>query len=86
MTHSVDFRQKVLDIRKWERLSYAEVATRFEVSVSSVFRLSICPDSKRTHSQHATKIDMVAYDRTLNKIQMHTSVNVPKIWVRTKVR
>ncbi|WP_316359079.1 hypothetical protein [Candidatus Neptunichlamydia sp. REUL1] len=37
MTYSLDFRKKVLSIRSKEKLSFAQVARRFGVSVNSVF-------------------------------------------------
>lgn len=40
MTYSLDFRSKVLKIRKTEDLSMAEVAKRFGVGLASVMRWS----------------------------------------------
>ena len=38
MTHSLDFRQKVLTIQKQERLTKAETAVRFGVGLASITR------------------------------------------------
>ena len=38
MAYSLDFRRKVLSIRKKEGLAIAEVAVRFDVGVASVTR------------------------------------------------
>lgn len=38
MAYSLDFRRKVLSVRKQEKLTIAEVASRFDVGVASVVR------------------------------------------------
>jgi len=60
MTYSIDFRKKVLDIRKQEKLSYAESAKRFGINAASIFRWSLRLEPQRTHSKHATKVNMEA--------------------------
>jgi transposase len=56
MTHSLDFRKKVLSIRAKEGLSFAQVAKRFGVSVNSVFLWSKNIEPKRTRNKAPTKI------------------------------
>ena len=58
MTYSLDFRQKVLKIKKQERLTQAEAAARFGVGVASIMRWGKCLEPKCTRSKPATKIDM----------------------------
>ena len=63
MTYSSDFRRKVLSVREKERLTIAQVATRFCVGVASVSRWVKNPDPKVTRNKPATKIDMDALSR-----------------------
>ena len=51
MTYALDFRKKVLDIRSKEALSFAKVATRFGVSVNSVFLWSKKLEAKLTKNR-----------------------------------
>ena len=60
MTYSRDFRRKIVEIRRTEKLSMALVAKRFGVSLASVMRWSKTPESKTTRHKPATKIDMEA--------------------------
>ncbi|WP_316357248.1 IS630 transposase-related protein [Candidatus Neptunichlamydia sp. REUL1] len=57
MTYSLDFRKKVLSIRSKEKLSFAQVARRFGVSVNSVFLWSKRLEPRRTKIRPAIKID-----------------------------
>ena len=57
MTYSLDFRKKVLSIRSTEKLSFAQVAKRFGVSVNSVFLWSKRLEPKRTKIRPTIKID-----------------------------
>ncbi|WP_316358956.1 hypothetical protein [Candidatus Neptunichlamydia sp. REUL1] len=57
MTYSLDFRKKVLSIRSKEKLSFAQVARRFGVSVNSVFLWSKRLKPRRTKIRPAIKID-----------------------------
>ena len=58
--YGLDFRSKVMEIRRREGLSMAAVAARFGVGVSSVMRWSKRLDPKVKRNKPATKIDMVA--------------------------
>ena len=60
MTYSLDFRRKVLSVRKKEGLTIAEVAARFCVGVASVTRWIKNPEPKTTRNKPATRIDMAA--------------------------
>jgi transcriptional regulator with XRE-family HTH domain len=59
MTYSLDFRRKVLSVRKKEGLTIAEVASRFDVGVASVTRWlkDIHP---KEHGFRQRKVDMGA--------------------------
>ena len=63
MTYSIDFRRKVLSVRKKERLTIAEVADRFCVGLASVTRWIQRPEPKRTRYKPATKIDRIKLAR-----------------------
>lgn len=56
MTYSIDFRKKVLAIKKKEGLSFSQIAKRFDVSVNSVFLWSKSLEPKRTKNKSPTKI------------------------------
>ena len=60
MTYSLDFRNKVLEIRRKEDLSMIEVARRFGIGVSRVMRWCKNLESKTTRNKPASKIDMDA--------------------------
>ena len=63
MTYSLDFRRKVLSVRKKEGLTIAEVACRFSVGIASVTRWLKKPEPCLTRNKAASKIDMVALQR-----------------------
>ena len=56
MTYSLDFRKKVLSIRNKEKLSFAQTAKRFGISVNSVFLWSKKVEPKQTKNRPAIKI------------------------------
>ena len=60
MTYSLDFRRKVLSVRKAEKLTIAQVAARFSVGIASVTRWIKEIKPKATRNKPATKIDMDA--------------------------
>jgi transposase len=60
MTYSLDFREKVLAIRKQEGLRLADVAVRFGVGIASVTRWCKHLEPQRTRNKPATKINMEA--------------------------
>lgn len=67
MTYSIDFRKKVLAIKAQENLSFVEVANRFGVGKSTVVRWSKRIEPQRTRNKPATKIDMVALAREIER-------------------
>ena len=67
MTYSLDFRKKVLSIRNKEKLSFAQVAKRFGVSVNSVFLWPKRLEPKRTKSRPAIKIDKEVLKEDIRK-------------------
>ena len=56
MTHSLDFRQKVLSVRQKEGLTLAEVAARFDVGLASVTRWCKRVEPQMARNKPATKI------------------------------
>jgi transposase len=67
MTYSSDFRRKVLSVREKEGLTIAQVAARFCVGIASVTRWIKNPDPKLTRNKPATKIDMEALARDVER-------------------
>jgi len=47
MTYSLDFRKKVLEVKKRENLTLKEVSSRFSVGIASVVRWSKTESPKR---------------------------------------
>ena len=61
MTYSLDFRKKVLAVKKRENLSFEQVAQRFDIgSKNTVFRWTKKLEPCETRNKPATKIDMDA--------------------------
>ncbi len=60
MTYPIQFRKKVLRVKEKEKLSFVEVAEKFHLSKTTVFKWSkeITPLGKR--NKKAKKIDMEA--------------------------
>ena len=67
MTYSKDFRQKVLRIKDQENLSFSKVAKRFGVARDTVFRWSKNIEAILKRHKPATKIDMEALKRDVEK-------------------
>lgn len=67
MTYSLDFRRKVLDVRKQEKLTIPEVSSRFCVGVASVTRWVKRIEPFRTRSKPATKVDRIALARDVRE-------------------
>ena len=63
MTHSIDFRRKVLSVREKEGLTITEVAERFCIGIASVVRWLNRVEPQRTRVKPATKIDRIALAR-----------------------
>jgi len=60
MTYSIDFRKKVLEVKRREHLTFKEVSSRFDVGIASVVRWSKRLEPQKTRNKPATKIDMQA--------------------------
>lgn len=58
MTYSIDFRRKVLDIRKAKGFTFKETANYFDVGVASIVRWSQRLTFQETRHKSATKINM----------------------------
>ena len=65
MTYSLDFRIKVLSVKKKEQLSFAKVAKRFDVGLASVVRWSASIVPKKTRNKPTTKINMQALQKDI---------------------
>lgn len=65
MTYSIDFRKKVLKVKEEEKLSVAETATRFGISLASVVRWRKNVVPKVSRHKAATKIDMEALKKDI---------------------
>ena len=68
MTYSIDFRKKVLKIRKAEGLSLEEVSKRFGVAKTSVFVWTKNLHPKAYRDKPCTKIDM---NKLIEDIEKH---------------
>lgn len=58
MTYSIDFRKKVLAVRKREHLSMQEVSERFDIGVATVMRWTKKLEPKRTRPRAAFKLPL----------------------------
>jgi transposase len=67
MTYSLDFRQKVLEVRSKEGLTFAEVSARFRVGINSVVRWSKRIESQKTRNKPSVKIDMDALKKDIEE-------------------
>ena len=65
MTYSVHFRKKILNIKEKEGLTFVEVAARFGLSKTTVFKWSKRLEPQKTRNKPATKIDMEALKRDI---------------------
>lgn len=60
MTYPVKFRQKVLEIKEREKLTFKETAARFGISISNLSRWQKRLEPQKTRNRPATKINMEA--------------------------
>ena len=65
MTHSLNFRIKLLSVKEKENLSFKKVAKRFHVGVASVMRWSKNLKPLKNRNKPATKIDMDALKKDI---------------------
>jgi transposase len=66
MTYSIDFRCKVLQVKKHEQLSYKQVSKRFGIAVNTVYLWTKNLEAKKTRDKPASKIDMQALKNNLS--------------------
>ena len=60
MTYSLDFRKKVLEVKKAEKLSCDEVSKRFKIGIMTVVRWGKRIEPNRRRIKAAVKINMEA--------------------------
>ena len=58
MTYPLQFRLRVLEIKKIEGLSYKQTADRFKVGIATLIRWSKEPEPKRGKKRPWLKVDM----------------------------
>lgn len=67
MTYSIDFRKKVLKVKKDEKLSFSEVAERFGISRAAVFRWSKKIVATKQRNKKPYKLDPEALKRDIEE-------------------
>ena len=67
MAYSIDFRHKVLLVRKSEGLTIAQVSARFCVGIATVMRWLKRIEPQLTRIKPATKIDRIALARDVRE-------------------
>jgi transposase len=67
MTYSIEFRRKVLKIKEKEKLSYEAASKRFDISKAALFRWSKRIEPQRKRNKAATKIDMEALKKDIER-------------------
>jgi len=67
MTYSHDFRDKVLKIRKEEKVSIRKLSKRFGIGPTTIMNWIIDPVAKKTRNKPATKIDMEALKKDVGE-------------------
>lgn len=67
MTYSIDFRKKVLEIRKEKGLSIIEASKLFKISPTSIVKWNKRLEAKIGRNKPATKIDMEALKKDVRE-------------------
>lgn len=67
MTYSLDFRKRVLAVKEKKELSFSEASKRFDVPMRTLFRWKKRIEPKTKRNKPATKIDMVALKKNVEK-------------------
>ena len=67
MTYSVDFRRKVLEVKKKEGLSFEETSKRFCVGKNTIFLWSKKIDPIQKRNSKARKIDMESLKKDIDQ-------------------
>ena len=67
MTYSLDYRQRVMELKKKEGLTFSATSKRFGIGIASLFRWQkeLAPKEKR--NKPATKIDMEKLKKDVEK-------------------
>ena len=68
MTYSLDFRQKVFQLKQKRHLTFEQTSQHFDIPIRTLFRWQQQPEPKRNRNKPATKIDM---DRLAKDIELH---------------
>ncbi len=67
MSYSQDFRDKVLKIRKEEKVSVRGLSKRFRIGTTTITRWIKNPEARTTRNKPATKIDMEELKKDVEK-------------------
>ena len=67
MGYTLDFRKKVLEVRKKKKLSIAETAKRFDIGKASIIRWSKRIEPCVTRNKPSTKINMEALKKDVDE-------------------
>lgn len=66
MTYSIDFRRKVLQVKKQGKLSYKQVSKSFGIAVNTVYLWTKTLQAKKTRNKPPTKLSMQALKDNLS--------------------
>nr|MBS9767835.1 IS630 family transposase [Flavobacteriaceae bacterium] len=67
MAYSLDFRQRVFNIKEKEGLTFQEVSDRFSIPIRTLFRWQNRIEPKTKRNKPATKIDMEALAKDIKE-------------------
>lgn len=67
MAYSLDYRQRVMKIKKEENLTYEETGKRFGIGIRTLFRWKHRLQPHKTRNKPATKIDMSDLAKDIQK-------------------
>jgi transposase len=67
MAYSLDYRKRVFAVKKKEQLTFSETSKRFHVSMNTLFRWQRRLEPKTQRNKPATKIDMEALRKDIQR-------------------
>jgi transposase len=67
MCYSLDFRKRIFAVQAKEQLTFAETSQRFHVPMRTLFRWRQRLEPKTTRNKPATKIDMAALKKDVQR-------------------
>lgn len=67
MAYSLDFRKRVFKVKEKEQLTFRETSKRFHVPMNTLFRWQRRLEPKTKRNKPATKIDMKALKKDIQK-------------------